>query len=66
MFNSIMSNSLLQYKLIGFNRTKMRGNSTYIYLDPTINNFYMKNSEYYKLHYIYLYWINLNLVDKYD
>lgn len=71
MFNNIMSNSLLQYKLIGFNRAKMRGNSTYIYLDPTINipgiyNFYMKNSKYYKLHYMYLYWINLNLVDKYD
>lgn len=66
-----MSNGLLRYRLIEFNRAKMRGNSTYIYLDPTINipriyNFYMKNSEYYKLHYIYLYWINLNLVDKYD
>lgn len=66
-----MDNGLLRYKLIVFNRTKIRSNSRYIYLDPTINisgiyNFYMKNSEYYKLHYIYLYWINLNLVDKYD
>lgn len=66
-----MSNSLLQYKLTVFNRIKIKSNSTYIYLDPTINipgiyNFYIKNSEYYKLHYIYLYWINLNLVDKYD
>lgn len=41
-----MNNRLLRYKLIEFNRTKIRGNSTYIYLDPTINipgiyNFYM-------------------------
>ena len=64
-----MSNRLLRYKLIEFNRTKMRGNFAYIYLDPTINipgiyNFYIKNSEYYKLHYMYLYWINLYLIDK--
>lgn len=32
-----MNNSKLQYRLIEFNRAKMRGNSTYIYLDPTIN-----------------------------
>lgn len=64
-----MNNGLLRYKLIEFNRNKIRMNSTYVYLDPTINipgiyNFYMKNSKYYKLHYMYLYWINLNLADK--
>ena len=66
-----MSNGLLQYKLKVFNRIKIRGYKKYICLDPNINirkiyNFYMKNREYYKLHYIYLYWINLSLVDKYD
>ena len=64
-----MSNSLLQYKLIEFNRTKMRGNSTYIYLDPTINIrgiyiFYIKNKKYYKLHYLYLYYIRLSIILK--
>ena len=64
-----MNNSKLQYKLKVFNRIKIRGYKKYIYLDPDINirkiyNFYMKNREYYKLHYIYLYWINLSLVDK--
>jgi len=64
-----MSNSLLQYKLIEFNRTKMRGNSTYIYLDPTINIrgiyiFYIKNKKYYKLHYLYLYYIRLSTILK--
>lgn len=66
-----MNNSKLQYKLKIFNRIRIQCCKKYIHLDPTINipriyNFYMKNSKYYKLHYIYLYWINLNLVDKYD
>lgn len=64
-----MSNSLLQYKLIEFNRIKRRGNSTYIYLDPTINIrgiyiFYIKNKKYYKLHYLYLYYIRLSTILK--
>lgn len=36
------------------------------YLDKLIKYMSLKNSEYYKLHYMYLYWVNLNLVDKYD
>ena len=64
-----MNNSKLQYKLKVFNRIKIRGYKIYIYLDPVINirkiyNFYMKNHEYYKLHYLYLYYINLSLVGK--
>lgn len=64
-----MSNSLLRYRLIEFNRAKMRGNSTYIYLDPTINIrgiyiFYIKNKKYYKLHYLYLYYIRLSTILK--
>lgn len=40
-----------------------------MYLDPTINirkiySLYMKNPEYYKLHYLYLYYVNLNLINK--
>lgn len=69
MFNSIMNNGLLRYRLIEFNRAKMRGNSTYIYLDPTINIrgiyiFYIKNKKYYKLHYLYLYYIRLSTILK--
>lgn len=66
-----MKNNQLIKDLKLFYSVRIRHNSTLVYLDPTINipriyNFYMKNSEYYKLHYMYLYWINLNLVDKYD
>lgn len=64
-----MNNSKLQYKLKIFNRLRIRCSKKYIYLDPVINirkiyNFYMKNHEYYKLHYLYLYYVNLNLISK--
>jgi len=64
-----MNNSKLQYKLKVFNKIKIRGYKKYIYLDPVINirkiyNFYMKNCEYYKLHYLYLYYVNLILISK--
>ena len=71
MFNINMSNSELINHLKLFARTKIRPNKKCVYLDPTINIkniyiFYLKDRKYFKLHYMYLYWINLNLVDKYD
>ena len=64
-----MNNSKLQYKLKIFNRLRIRCCKKYIYLDPVINirkiyNFYMKNHGYYKSHYLYLYYVNLNLINK--
>lgn len=64
-----MSNSKLQYKLKIFSRIRIRGYKKYMYLDPAISirkiyNLYMKNREYYKLHYLYLYHVSLSLVSK--
>lgn len=64
-----MNNSKLQYRLKIFNRVEIRGYKKYMYLDPTINirkiySLYMKNRGYYKLHYLYLYYVNLGLASK--
>ena len=64
-----MNNSKLQYKLKIFNRLRIRCCKKYIYLDPVINIrkiyiFYIKNKKYYKLHYLYLYYIRLSTILK--
>lgn len=62
MKNNQLIDNLKLYRL-----TRVKHNSVLIHLDPTINilkiySFYIKDSKYYKLHYLYLYYINLSLV----
>lgn len=64
-----MKNNKLIKDLKLFYSVRIRHNSTFVYLDPTINIrgiyiFYIKNKKYYKLHYLYLYYIRLSTILK--
>lgn len=64
-----MNNSILIDYLKSFTRTEITLNKERIRLSPTVNIsklyiLYRENRKYSKLHYLYLYWINLSLVGK--
>lgn len=69
MFNSIISNSRLKNNLKLYYLTKIKHSAAFIGLDPSINArkvyiLHLKNIRYHKLHYLYLYYINLSLISE--